>query len=115
MKNSTRMSHISKIIKRIRCGSPYVEFLSLWGFGSAMRGGNEPRDIDLVVIYKLKMPFVFRGCSVINQDKALIELRRGMKGVEFHPPSDVQFAGVAPMPLWIAPGLSRDFHDHKYK
>lgn len=76
----------------------------MWVFGSSLRGAHEPEDIDLVVDGRAAQPFVWRGGRVVNEERGLIELRRGLRGVEYHLDIDADFGGAAPMLLWARDG-----------
>jgi len=106
MKRTTATQNVSTIVQRLRAGvcDPWFRITHVWVFGSYLRGQVEPEDIDLVIDGREVRPFLWRGTRFMNEEKALIELRRGMKGIQYHRDIDADFGGAPPMLLWARDG-----------
>lgn len=102
MKRTTATRNVSTLVSRLRAGvgDEWFRITHVWVFGSYLRGRVEPGDIDLVIDGREVRPFLWRGARCLNEEKALIELRRGMQGIQFHRDIDADFGGSPPMLLW---------------
>ena len=105
VKHLTKIRNLSTVIKRAReqVAMPHGYVAQLWGFGSAFKNKQDCGDIDLCVIlhpaHPDVLPFRYHD-KYHSEEKTIMALRAGMKGISVHGISDVSLLVDDPILLF---------------